>query len=126
MSGNNMDSYLYKEEVIEHYKDPQNFGKLGEYDATSKQLNPFCGDEIELFVKFSEDSVSSIGFLGHGCAVSVAATSMLTEHALKKSKKELTKFSQEDMLTLLGVEVSETRKKCALLGWAVLQDCVKI
>lgn len=119
-----MDSYLYKEEIIEHYKDPQNFGKIGVYDISSKQLNPFCGDEIEMFVKYSHDTVASIGFLGHGCAISIAATSMLTEHALNKSKEELTKFSQEDMLILLGVEVSETRKKCALLGWAVLQDCL--
>lgn len=120
-----MDSYLYKEEIIEHYKDPQNFGKIADYDASSKQLNPFCGDEIEMFVKYSHNAVASIGFLGHGCAISVAATSLLTEYALKKSREELTKFSQEDMLTLLGVEVSETRKKCALLGWAVLQDCLK-
>lgn len=120
-----MDNYLYKEEIIEHYKDPQNFGRPASFDISSRQLNPFCGDEIEMFIAFSKEKVSAIGFEGHGCAISVAATSILTEYALKKSKKELTKFSQEDMLTLLGIEISETRKKCALLGWAVLQDCLR-
>lgn len=120
-----MDNYLYKEEIIEHYKDPQHFGRPASFDVTAKQLNPFCGDEIEMFLAFSQEKVKAVGFEGHGCAISIAATSILTEHVLKKSKKELTKFSKEDMLTLLGIEISETRKKCALLGWAVLQDCLK-
>jgi nitrogen fixation NifU-like protein len=120
-----MDTYLYKEEIIEHYKDPQNFGKPESFDISSKQLNPFCGDEIELFLSFSEQVVSGIYFQGHGCAISVAAASMMTEYAKGKRKEILTKFTQSDMLSLLGIEISETRKKCALLGWSVLQDCLK-
>ncbi|MDP3940815.1 MAG: iron-sulfur cluster assembly scaffold protein [bacterium] len=120
-----MNNYLYKEEIIEHYKHPQNFGKLSDFSASSKQLNPFCGDEVEMFIRFSGGVASDVSFLGHGCAISIASSSIITEHIKGKSKAELTKFSKEDMLTLLGVEVSETRKKCALLGWAVLQDCLK-
>lgn len=120
-----MDDYLYKEEIIEHYKNPQNFGVLASYDASSKQLNPFCGDELELFVRFDGEIVSEIGFQGHGCAISMAAMSMLSEYVKNKTKTELTKFSQEDMLKLLAIDISGTRKKCALLGLAVLQDCLK-
>ncbi len=115
---------LYREEIIELYKSPSNFGKLSSYSTSSKQLNPFCGDEIELFVKFHDSSVSEISFIGSGCAISIASCSLLTDFAKKKTKNQLTKFSQEDMLSLLGIEVSQTRKKCALLGLAVLQDCL--
>lgn len=120
-----MDDYLYKEEIIEHYKNPQNFGVLASYNASSRQLNPFCGDELELFVQFDSGIVNEIAFQGHGCAISIAAMSLLSEYAKDKKKTELTKFSQNDMLKLLAIDISETRKKCALLGWAVLQDCLK-
>lgn len=132
-----MDSYLYKEEILDHYKNPQNFGVLATYHVSSKQLNPLCGDEIEMFIRFEKNSVGgassppqgrkihTITFVGHGCAISIAATSMLTEFVRDKKKTELTKFSQENMLDLLGIDLSETRRKCALLGWAVLQDCLR-
>ena len=118
-------NYLYKEEIIDHYKNPQNFGKLSSFTVSSRQINPFCGDEIEMFINFSGDKVLDVSFDGHGCAISIAAASLLTEYIKTKTKRELTKYTKEDMLNLLGVEVSETRKKCALLGWAVLQDCLK-
>lgn len=119
-----MSSQLYKEEILEHYKNPSNFGKPGVFDVASKQVNPFCGDEIEMFVLFAKDLVVDIGFIGAGCAISIASTSFLTEYTLGKSKKELTKFSESDMLALLGIEVSESRKKCVLLGYFVLRDCL--
>ena len=131
---------LYREEILEHYQNPQNFGKLKAFDKSSKQLNPFCGDEVEIFVKFSDKikgtkkmyqadsprrcALLEIGFTGKGCAICIAATSILTEYVKGKTKKELTKFTEKDMLDLLGIEVSETRKKCALLGLAVLKDCL--
>ncbi len=119
-----MDSYLYKEEIIDHYKNPQNFGKPGNFDISAKQLNPFCGDEIEVFITFHKNIIQSIYFSGFGCALSIAGASLLTEHVKGMNKNDLTKFSKEDMLKLLGIDISETRKKCALLGWAVLQDCL--
>lgn len=119
-----MDNYLYREEILDHYKDPHNFGKPYTFDVSAMQYNPFCGDEIELFVSMNGDIVHDIHFTGKGCAISLAAASMLTDFAKGKKKTALTKFPQRDMLTLLGVEVSETRKKCALLAHAVLQDCL--
>lgn len=129
-----MEDTLYKEEILEHYKDPQNFGKLEKFDANSKQLNPFCGDEIEIYVKFGktagvignhpEGVIEDISFQGVGCAISIASASLLTEYTKGKTKKELTKFSEGDMLSLLGIEVSQTRKKCALLALYTLRDCL--
>lgn len=118
-----MDS-LYREEILEHYREPQNFGRLLLFDASSKQVNPFCGDEIGMFVRFANGVIGEIGFEGKGCAISMAAASMLTEYAKEKGKEQLTKFGEDDMLELLGVHVSETRKKCALLALYVLKDCL--
>jgi len=115
---------LYREEILEHYKDPHNFGKLKKFNRSSKQLNPFCGDEIEVFTKINDGKLKEISFLGSGCAISISAASILTDFAKGKSAASLTKFTQEDMLSLLGVEVSETRKKCAFLALSVLKDCL--
>lgn len=127
---------LYREEIMEYYQNPQNFGKLSKFDVSSKQTNPFCGDEIEMFMKFKTVSrgglsspplrwaISEIGFLGRGCAICIASTSILTEFVKGRTKNQLTKFTEKDMLDLLNIQVSETRKKCALLGWSVLKDCL--
>lgn len=119
-----MQHSIYREEILEHYKDPQNFGKLKRFDASSKQLNPFCGDEITMYVALDKNKVTDIRFEGRGCAISIAAASILTEYAKGKLINELTKFLDEDMLALLNVEVSETRKKCALLALYTLKDCL--
>ncbi|QQG41028.1 MAG: iron-sulfur cluster assembly scaffold protein [Candidatus Levyibacteriota bacterium] len=115
---------LYREELLEHYRNPQNFGKLSHFDISSKQSNPFCGDHVEMFITLEKDKIKNIGFDGRGCAISMAGGSMLTEFAKGKTKEELTSFSEKDMLALLGIEVSETRKKCALLALSVLKDCL--
>ena len=115
---------MYREEILEHYKNPQNFGKLKKYTASSRQLNPFCGDEIEIFIHKHGDSIVNIGFTGQGCAISIAGASLLTQYIKRKSVKELTTFSDENMLSLLDIEISETRKKCALLSLRVLKECI--
>ena len=115
---------LYREEILDHYRNPHNFGKLRSFDISSHQTNPLCGDDIEIWVKFGNQVIRDIGFEGKGCAICLAGASMLTEYVKGKTKKKLTKFSKLDMLKLLGIEVSETRKKCALLALAVLKDCL--
>jgi nitrogen fixation protein NifU and related proteins len=120
-----MQHNLYREEILEHYKDPQNFGTLDAFDLSSQQLNPFCGDDISMFLRLKDKKViEDISFTGKGCAISIAGASMLTDYAKGKSIAELTKFSEADMLALLKVEVSETRKKCALLALYTLKDCL--
>ena len=129
---------LYREEILDHYQNPHNFGKVDGSDAHSRQTNPLCGDDIAIWVKFNNNgksagvnisppqgwTVRDIGFVGKGCAICMAGASMLTDFAKGKSKIELTKFSENDMLELLGIEVSETRKKCVMLSLAVLKDCL--
>lgn len=115
---------LYREELLEHYRNPLNFGELSDYTVSAKQTNPFCGDDVEIFIKLNGDKAENIRFTGKGCAISMAGASMLTERVKGKGKNQLTKFSENDMLNLLGIEVSETRKKCALLALSVLKDCI--
>ena len=128
---------LYREEILDHYSLPHNFGSLKNFDAYARQTNPLCGDDISIWIKFGQDVksagvigkhpkgvIENIGFQGKGCAICMAGASMLTDYAKGKTKKELTKFSEDDMLSLLGIEVSETRKKCVLLSLAVLKDCL--
>lgn len=117
-----MNDSLYKEEILEHYQMPLHFGKLSNFHKTSRQFNPFCGDEVEMFILWEKEKVKDISFLGKGCVISIAASSFLTDYALGKTKPELTKFSENDMLSLLGIKVSETRKKCAFLALSVLKD----
>lgn len=120
---------------MEHYQSPHNFGKMEGADGHSRQTNPLCGDDIEMFIKFSPSAssgqkslsgrvINDISFFGRGCAICMAGASMLTDYVLGKSREQLTKFSEKDMLKMLGIEVSETRKKCALLSLAVLKDCI--
>lgn len=127
---------LYREEILEHYKDPQNFGKPKKFTHSSKLTNPFCGDEIEIFLQISScckaapgqkilchnSQITDVSFSGIGCAISIASTSILTEFIKGKSVNELTSFTESDMLELLNLQVSETRKKCALLGYSALRD----
>lgn len=117
-------SNLYREEILEHYQNPRNFGKIKKADAYSRQTNPLCGDDISMWIKFGDRVIKDIGFLGKGCAICIASASILTDNARGKQISELTKLGELDMLSLLGIQVSETRKKCALLPLAVLKDCL--
>ncbi len=134
---------IYREEILEHYREPHNFGKMEGADGHSRQTNPLCGDDVEMWVKFdssalrqaqgsaqknvdNDKAVKNIRFFGRGCAICMAGASMLTDFAKGKSKAQLTKFSENDMLKLIGIQVSETRKKCVFLSLAVLKDCLYV
>ncbi|GIW61442.1 MAG: iron-sulfur cluster scaffold-like protein [Patescibacteria group bacterium] len=115
---------FYKEEILEHYRNPQNFGKLSNFSHSSKIVNPFCGDKIEMYIYLQDGVISAISFVAEGCAISIAAASLLTEYVEKKHLKELTVFSENTMLDLLNIEISETRKKCALLAYSAFKDAL--
>lgn len=115
---------VYREEILDHYQHPRNFGTMEGFTSHAHQTNPLCGDDIEIFVREKGSKIQAISFRGKGCAICLAGASMLTDYAKGKTKSQLTKFSQNDMLDLLGIEVSETRKKCAFLSLAVLKDCL--
>ena len=111
---------MYKEELLEHYKHPQNHGKIEGADVEYKDFNPVCGDEIKIFMKV-DGVVENIKFEGKGCAISQAAASILTEHLKRKQLDAVKKMSSEDMLELLPIELSYLRIKCGLLALKAVQ-----
>ena len=114
---------LYREQILEHYKRPHNFGRLDHYDLEFEDSNPFCGDEQHVFITLdSDDRVSDVCFEGKGCAISTAATSMLTEELAGLTREELVRLDKDYVLELLGIDISATRMKCALLGLKVVKS----
>jgi nitrogen fixation NifU-like protein len=114
---------LYRDQILEHYKRPHNFGRLDDPDLEFEDNNPFCGDEQHVFIRLDDDDrVAEISFEGQGCAISTAATSLLTDELVGKSREELLTLPKEFVLELLGIEISATRMKCALLGLKIVKS----
>src|SRR5688572_11439714 len=114
---------LYRDQILEHYKRPHNFGRLDSFDLEAEDNNPFCGDEQHVFIKLGDDDrVEKVAFEGQGCAISTAATSLLTDELAGKSREELLRLPKEYVLELLGIDISATRMKCALLGLKVVKS----
>ncbi len=113
---------LYREQILEHYKRPHNFGVIEDPDLEFEDSNPFCGDEQHVTIRLDDDDrVAEVRFDGQGCAISTAATSMLTDELVGLSRDELVTLPKEKVLELLGIEISATRMKCALLGLKVVK-----
>ena len=114
---------LYREQILEHYKRPHNFGQLEDADLEFEDNNPFCGDEQHIFIKLDDEGkVDDVMFDGKGCAISTAATSMLTDELEGMSREELLRLPKEFVLELLGIDISATRMKCALLGLKIVKS----
>ncbi len=114
---------LYREQILEHYKRPHNFGAVENPDLEFEDTNPFCGDEQRVTIRLDEDDrVAEVKFEGQGCAISTAATSLLTDELIGMSRDELIKLPKEYVLDLLGIDISATRMKCALLGLKVVKS----
>lgn len=107
---------IYRAEIIDHYQNPRNFGDLPDADVVVKETNASCGDMLELAIKFTDNTIKAVKFKSIGCAISTAAASLLTERVKKIKVIEVIKgIKDEDMVALLGIEVSPTRMKCATL-----------
>ncbi len=115
---------LYREEILDHYKHPHHFGHLDDPDLSFHDSNPFCGDEITLELKVEDGHVVDAAFTGHGCAISRASASMMTDEIIGKSVDELRGWQKEQVLDLLGIEVGPVRVKCALLPLKALKGAV--
>jgi nitrogen fixation NifU-like protein len=114
---------LYRENILDHYKRPRNFGRPERFDLEFEDTNPFCGDEQHVYIALDEEGrVSEVKFEGKGCAISTAATSMLTEELAGKTREELLTLDRDEVLDLLGIEISATRMKCAMLGLKVVKS----
>lgn len=118
-------SSMYMEIILDHYRNPRNFGHLAQPDVKVRDSNPLCGDVLEMHLKIdSGQRVEDVRFNGRGCAISQASASMLTEFVLGKKLADLTKLSKQDILQMLGIEVSVVRLKCALLPLKVLKMAI--
>jgi nitrogen fixation NifU-like protein len=114
---------LYREYILEHYKRPHNWRELDGADMEFEDSNPLCGDQLRVQLKLGDDGrVSDVGFQGHGCAISQAAASMLSDELGGKTVDELMALRREDILELLGIDISATRMKCALLSLKVVKS----
>jgi nitrogen fixation NifU-like protein len=117
-----MEDSIYREQIIDLYENPLNFGRVDPADFVYEEDNPLCGDVIEISVRLDEDGrVVDINWQGHGCAISQASASLLTEEVKGKTLDEVKAFSKEQLLELLGIQLSMTRVKCALLSLKVLK-----
>jgi nitrogen fixation protein NifU and related proteins len=113
---------LYRELIIERYKNPLYRGELDPHDITFEDDNPLCGDHIRIDLRVDEnDRVTEARFDGQGCAISQASADLLLEYVLGKSLDEIKQVNKEDLLELLGLELGPVRLKCALLSLKVLK-----
>lgn len=117
---------IYRELILDYYRNPRNFGKLEKFDIDAHDTNPLCGDEIEMQIKVGDgQKIEEIKFTGKGCAISQASASMLTELAKGKQLEWAKEVSKEDVFKLLGnPDLGPSRVKCALLGMKVLKTGV--
>jgi nitrogen fixation NifU-like protein len=117
---------LYRENILEHYKQPHNWSpphaELGDPDLDFEDNNPLCGDELKVQIALGEDErIQDLRFSGHGCAISQAAASMASDEVVGLRLAELMKLDRDFILELLGIDISATRMKCALLSLKVLK-----
>jgi nitrogen fixation NifU-like protein len=118
---------LYAEIILDHFKHPRHEGLLEKPDIHAEDTNPLCGDKVKVDLRVDgEKKVCDIGFLGEGCAISKASTSILTDELLGKSLDDIENFSQDQLYELIGIEVSPARVKCALLGLSTIKKGIKI
>ncbi len=117
---------LYQEYILDLYKHPLNKIILSTFNVQHKEHNPLCGDVVELSITFDkQNKVSNIGWQGDGCAISQASTSLLTDHIKSKSKKELAKITNDEVLDLLGLKnLNPTRQRCATLALEALKKMI--
>jgi nitrogen fixation NifU-like protein len=117
-----MDDQLYREYILEHYKHPHNHGSLERADMQAHDINPLCGDELTFQLSLDADGkVKEVAFDGHGCAISQASASMLSDELKGLSTEELLKLDRQAVLDLLGIDISATRMKCAMLSLKVVK-----
>ena len=112
---------LYREVILDHYKNPRGHGLLDTPDAQAEGQNPLCGDEVTVSLRFDGDAIADVGFEGRGCAISQAATSMLTEMVQGKRATDVAVMDKDELLEEIGIPLTPVRLKCAILGLGVLK-----
>jgi nitrogen fixation NifU-like protein len=115
---------LYRDFILEHYKHPRNFGELDDPDAQAHEVNPLCGDELGVQIAVADGRIADLRFQGHGCAISQAAASIASEELIGMDVAQAGALDAGWMLDLLGIPVSATRRKCALLSLKVVRHAL--
>src|SRR5581483_3180116 len=110
----------YREYILDHYRNPRNYGKLESPDIHSEDSNPLCGDELSMDMQVEDDRVTAVRFQGRGCAISQAAASTLSEMIEGKTVQEVVALGKDDILNEIGIPISPARTKCAFLSLRVL------
>jgi len=127
----NMDNQLYREEILDLWRNPANYGRISKPDIKARELNPLCGDEIRLEIKLGDKDkkkeaiIKEVKFSGNGCAISQASASRLTQLIYGKRLSQAKKISSQDMLSSLGIHPGPTRLKCATLSLVVLKKAIE-
>ena len=121
-------SDMYRQQILDHYKNPRNFGEIEEATFTHVGENPMCGDTIEMDVVLddADETIERVAFRGDGCAISQASASMLSEELTGMAVEDLEELDRDDVIDMLGVDISPMRVKCAVLAEKVAQDGAEI
>ena len=120
-----MSRQVYMQNIMEHFKNPENYGALSDFNCSCQLKNVSCGDVIGVWLKVDGEVLKQIGFEGKGCAISQASMSILSEEILDMKKDEIEKISSGDLVDIIGVDLGPTRLKCALLGLSAVKKCLK-
>jgi len=112
---------FYRQNILDHYQNPRNFGTLEAPDISAEDSNPLCGDKIRMDLKVKDGAIEDVRFTGIGCSISRAAASMLTEEIKGKTLEEVKAIGREEVLEMLGIELGPVRLKCALLALKTLK-----
>jgi len=115
---------LYRDYILEHYRRPHNFGVIEDATASFEGSNPLCGDRITMMLGVRDGVLERVGFTGRGCAISQASASLLTDEIKGKPLTDVAAFRADDLLDLLGIEISPARLKCAMLSHETLQSAL--
>jgi nitrogen fixation protein NifU and related proteins len=112
---------LYRDWILEHYKNPRNFGELEPHDLDHHDHNPLCGDELGVHIRVEDGRIADLRFHGQGCAISQAAASIASEELVGMELDEVARLPADWVLDLIGIDISPTRRKCALLNLKVMR-----
>jgi nitrogen fixation protein NifU and related proteins len=115
---------LYRDYILDHYKNPRNFGELEPHDLEFHDHNPLCGDELGVHIRVEDGKIAELRFHGQGCAISQASASIASEELIGMRVEEAAKLDADWMIDQMGIQISATRRKCALLNLKVVRGAV--